>query len=129
MNQPEELAIKVMMMPRETNGQGTIFGGVLLSYIDQAAAVVARRHAPAQVVTVAIEKVEFKRPVWVGDIVSFYGKLVRRGRTSLTVDVRVEAERVESESSRLIDVTQATLVFVCIDDTGQPRPLDEPLRS
>lgn len=119
----EELAIKVMMMPRETNGQGTIFGGVLLSYIDQAAAVVARRHAPAQVVTVAIEKVEFKRPVHVGDIVSFYGRLVRKGRTSLTVDVRVEAERIVQQCPEKIDVTQATLVFVCIDDQGQPRPL------
>ena len=120
---PEELAIKVMMMPRETNGQGTIFGGVLLSYIDQAAAVVARRHAPAQVVTVAIEKVEFKRPVLVGDIVSFYGTLVRKGRTSLTVDVRVEAERIVRDFPQKVDVTQATLIFVCIDDQGQPRPL------
>lgn len=122
--QPEP-AIRVMMMPRETNGQGTIFGGVLLSYIDQAGAVEAQRHSPYRVVTVALEKVEFKQPVLVGDLVSFYSQLVRRGKTSLTVEVQVMAERFHQGVARKIDVTQATLVFVSIDEQGRPVPLPE----
>jgi len=108
------------MMPRETNGQGSIFGGVLLSYIDQAGAVVAQSQTAYKVVTVAIEKVEFKQPVFVGDVVSFFGSLVRSGKTSLTVDVRVEADRSHQGIVRKIEVTRATLVFVTIDERGQP---------
>jgi acyl-CoA thioesterase YciA len=116
----DEPAIRVMMMPRETNGQGTIFGGVLLSYIDQAGAVAAQRRSSYRVVTVALEKVEFKQAVLVGDVVSFYSNLVKTGRTSLTVDVNVVAERFHSGVSRKVDVTQATLVFVSIDEQGRP---------
>lgn len=118
----EEPAIRVMMMPRETNGQGTIFGGVLLSYIDQAGAVAAQRHSAYRVVTVALEKVEFKQAVLVGDLVSFYSRLVKAGRTSLTVDVNVVAERFHNGVARKIDVTQATLVFVSIDEQSRPVP-------
>ena len=110
------------MMPRETNGQGTIFGGVLLSYIDQAGAVAAQRCSVYRVVTVALEKVEFKQAVLVGDLVSFYSNLVKTGRTSLTVDVAVVAERFHQGVSRKIEVTQATLVFVAIDEQGRPVP-------
>lgn len=117
-----EPAIRVMMMPRETNGQGTIFGGVLLSYIDQAGAVVAQKHSAYRVVTVAMEKVEFKQPVLVGDVVSFYGSLVRMGRTSFTVEVAVRAERFYQGRTRTIDVTQATLTFVSVDEQGRPVP-------
>ena len=112
------------MMPRDTNGQGTIFGGVLLSYIDQAAAVVAQRQSVQRVVTVALEKVEFKHPVLVGDLVSFYGTLQRRGRTSITVHVRVMAERMGG--AHRTEVTEATLVFVSVDAAGRPTPLDGP---
>lgn len=117
-----EPAIRVMMMPRETNGQGTIFGGVLLSYIDQAGAVVAQRHSAYRVVTVAMEKVVFKQAVLVGDIVSFYGTIVRRGRTSLTVEVQVVAERFHQGRSRNVEVTAATLTFVSVDEGGRPVP-------
>lgn len=116
----QEPAIRVMMMPRETNGQGTIFGGVLLSYIDQAGAIAAQRRTAYRVVTVALEKVEFKQAVLVGDVVSFYSHLTRTGRTSLTVDVNVVAERFYNGISRKIEVTQATLVFVSIDESGRP---------
>ena len=118
----QEPAIRVMMMPRETNGQGTIFGGVLLSYIDQAGAVAAQRRSAYRVVTVALEKVEFKQSVLVGDVVSFYSCLTRTGRTSLTVEVSVVAERFHNGISRKIDVTQATLIFVSIDEQGRPVP-------
>jgi len=117
-----EPAIRVMMMPRETNGQGTIFGGVLLSYIDQAGAIAAQRRTAYRVVTVALEKVEFKQAVLVGDVVSFYSRLTRVGRTSLTVDVNVVAERFHNGISRKIEVTQATLIFVAVDESGHPVP-------
>src|SRR6516165_12378401 len=93
------LAIQVVMMPRDTNPHGTIFGGVILSYLDQAGAIGAR-HQVAQaggpvpmLVTVAMNRVEFKRPVLIGDVVSFRTRLVRIGRTSITMQVSVDAER------------------------------------
>ncbi len=115
-------AIRVMMMPRDTNAQGTIFGGVLLSYIDQAGAVEARRHTRHRFVTVAMKEVEFKQPVYVGDVLSFYTEPIRFGRTSLTVRVRVEAERF-SEPGSIVPVTEAVLVYVAIDERGRPTPL------
>lgn len=93
------LAIQVVMMPRDVNPNGTIFGGVILSYIDQAGAIGARREVvreggpPPTLVTVAMNRVEFKRPVLVGDVVRFWTRRVRIGRTSITVQVSVEAER------------------------------------
>src|SRR5205807_5493455 len=93
------LAIQVVMMPRDTNPYGTIFGGVILSYIDQAAAIGARREViraggpPPFLVTVALNRVEFHRPVLVGDVVRFLTRLVRVGRTSITIHVNVEVER------------------------------------
>src|SRR5262245_9384812 len=93
------LAIQVVMMPAQTNPQGTIFGGVILSYLDQAGAIGARREVVLaggplpQLVTVAINRVEFKKPVLVGDVVRFVTRRVRLGRTSITMHIRVEAER------------------------------------
>jgi acyl-CoA thioesterase YciA len=117
------LAIQVVMMPAEVNPQGTIFGGVLLSYIDQAGAVGARReviHAGGPLpflVTVAMNRVEFKRPVFVGDVVRFHTRLVRMGRTSITVQVSVEAER----GHQVVPVTDAEVVYVGIDLTSADR--------
>src|ERR1700724_2928599 len=108
------LAIQVVMMPRDTNPLGSIFGGVILSYIDQAAAIGARREvrqaggALPFLVTVAVNRVEFKRPVLVGDVVRFLTRLVRLGRTSVTVSVRVEAER----DNEVLHVTEAEVVYV-----------------
>lgn len=115
-------AIRVMMMPRDTNAHGTIFGGVLLSYIDQAGAVEARKHTPHKFVTVAMDKVEFKKPVFVGDVLSFYTSVTRFGRTSLTVHVNVEAERFMNPQES-VAVTEATLVYVAVDANGRPLPL------
>src|SRR5512135_351322 len=86
-------AIKVLLLPKDTNALGTIFGGVILSHIDLASAVEARKTAARRWVTKAMREVEFHEPVYLGDIVSFFAETVRVGRTSLTVRVLVEAER------------------------------------
>jgi acyl-CoA thioesterase YciA len=122
------LAIQVVMMPAQTNPHGTIFGGVILSYIDQAGAIGARREViraggPAPIlVTVAMNRVEFHQPVLVGDVVRFLTRLVRIGRTSITMHVTVEAERGE----QVRRVTEAEVVYVAIDPhspTRAPTPL------
>ena len=117
------LAIQVVMMPADVNPSGTIFGGVLLSYIDQAGAIGARREViragghPPVVVTVAINRVEFKKPVLVGDVVRFLTRLVRIGRTSITMQVCVEADRGED----VLQVTEAEVVYVGIDPSTRER--------
>ncbi len=118
-------AIRVMMMPRDTNAHGTIFGGVLLSYIDQAGAIEARKHTPHKYVTVAMNGVEFKRPVYVGDVLSFNTQLVKKGRTSMIIQVSVQAERF-TNPAEVVNVTDATLVYVAVNDRGEPVPLDSP---
>src|ERR1051326_8262269 len=95
MSAPSEPSIRVVMMPKDTNAHGTIFGGVILSYIDQAAAVEAKRNGASVVVTVAMREVIFHEPVYVGDLVSFYTRLVRIGKTSITIGVEVVAQRDE----------------------------------
>ena len=107
-------------MPRETNAYGTIFGGVIMSYIDQAGLVEALRHAPCPWVTASIERIDFEAPVLVGDVVSFYTRTVRTGRTSVGIAVEVEAYR---RSTRQVhDVTTATLTMVAIGADGRPTP-------
>jgi acyl-CoA thioesterase YciA len=122
------LAIQVVMLPRDTNPFGTIFGGVILSYIDQAGAVGARREVvqaggqPPVLVTVALNRVEFHQPVLVGDVVRFLVRLVRMGRTSITVHVTVEVDR----NKEVLQVTEAEVVYVGIDPTSparKPKPL------
>src|SRR2546425_6665513 len=107
-------AIRVVLMPKDTNAHGTIFGGVILSYIDIAAAIEVRKHTSKTIVTKAMHEVVFVAPVFVGDIVSFYTELVRIGRTSITIEVVVEADRVKHprECAR---VTQAEVVYVAVD--------------
>ncbi len=115
--------IRVTMMPRDTNGHGTIFGGVLLSYIDQAGAIEAARHVKQKIVTVAIKEVVFHQPVHVGDVVSFFGSLKRFGRTSITVGIEVFATRMMCGEGDEVKVTEAELTFVAVDDEGRPTPL------
>jgi acyl-CoA thioesterase YciA len=116
-------AIRVILMPKDTNALGTIFGGIILSYIDQAGAVEAHRHSAAgRFVTVAMHEVEFHSPVFVGDLVSFYTETVRVGRTSITVKVVVEAERARTSGVR-VKVTQAEVVYVHVDEGNRPLPL------
>ena len=123
-------AIKLLMLPKDTNALGTIFGGVIMSNVDLASAVEARKVAPHRYVTKAIREVEFLEPVFLGDIVSFYTETVRTGRTSVTVRVTVEAERwsVGGHGGR-IKVTEAEVVLVAVDDQGRPVPVKpEPQR-
>lgn len=118
-------AIRVLMMPRDTNPAGTIFGGVILSYIDQAGAEEAKQHGAARVVTVAMKEVVFHEPVFVGDLVSFFTELVKVGRTSLTVRVVVEAARYWSRSE-IVRVTEAELTYVNVNPEGRPVPVQQP---
>ncbi len=120
------LAIRVVMMPRDTNPLGSIFGGVILSHIDSAGAIGARHEIAKAggplpfLVTVAINRVEFRQPVLVGDVVSFRTRLVKLGRTSITMNVAVDAER----GADTLQVTEAELVYVGIDERDRtPKPL------
>ena len=124
MSEPSELqpAIRVVMMPRDTNPLGTIFGGLILSYIDQAGAVQARRHSEKKLVTVAMHEVKFIAPVFVGDLVSFYTETIKIGNTSITVRVTVDAKR-GSPPHETVRVTQAEVVFVAIDEGGRAVPV------
>jgi acyl-CoA thioesterase YciA len=115
-------AIRVLMMPRDTNAVGTIFGGLILSYIDQAGAVEAQRLTKGRVVTVALHEVEFQAPVFVGDLVSLYTEVLEVGNTSITVKVTVEAERRLSGSAT-VPVTQAEVVYVNVDEDNRPLPI------
>ena len=116
----DEPAIRVLMMPRDTNAHGTIFGGVILSYIDQAGAIEARRQGCQFMVTVSMDKIVFHQPVFVGDLVSFYAEVVRVGRTSITVNVEVYAQR-KPEREEVVKVTEATLTYVAVDENRGPR--------
>jgi acyl-CoA thioesterase YciA len=108
-------AIRIAMLPRDTNSQGTIFGGVILSYIDMAGAIEAHRHTGmARFVTVAMRGVIFHAPVFVGDLVSFYSETLKIGSTSITVRVMVEAERYGGEGER-VRVTEAEVIYVAVD--------------
>ena len=115
MNSYGDPAIRITLLPRDTNPQGTIFGGIILSYIDIAGAVEAhRRTGVERFVTVAMREVIFHQPVFVGDLVSFYSKILRIGTTSITVRVVVEAERYGGTSER-IKVTEAEVIYVAVD--------------
>jgi acyl-CoA thioesterase YciA len=108
-------AIRIAMLPRDTNSQGTIFGGVILSYIDMAGAIEAHRHTGMdRFVTVAMREVTFHAPVFVGDLVSFYSETLKVGTTSITVRVVVESERYGGPSER-VQVTAAEVVYVAVD--------------
>lgn len=117
-------AIRVVMLPRDTNAQGNIFGGVILSHVDEAGGIEARKHADKRFVTVAMKEVEFHEPVYVGDLVSFYTRTVRVGRTSVTVHVDVEVRRKE-DYRRRVKVTEAEVVYVCVGENGRPIPVEE----
>jgi acyl-CoA thioesterase YciA len=117
-----EPSIRVVLMPKDTNAHGTIFGGVILSYIDQAAAVEAKQHGASFIVTVAMREVVFHEPVYVGDLVSFYTGLVKIGRTSITVSVEVFARRSE-RTGGTVKVTEAEVTFVNLDENRKPIPI------
>jgi len=117
-----EVAIRTVMMPRDTNGLGSIFGGHILSLIDLAAGQHARTIAPKRYVTKVMREVEFIAPVSVGDTVSFYAKTLKLGTTSVTIRVDVEAERGIG-NRRMIKVTSAEVVMVAVDEQQHPIPI------
>jgi len=116
-----EPAIRVLMMPRDTNAHGTIFGGVILSYIDQAGAIEARRQGCGMMLTVSMDKVVFHQPVRVGDLVSFWTETLRIGNTSITTKVTVDS--IRSASRERVTVTEAQVVYVNVDEKGRPMPI------
>lgn len=113
-------AIRTTLLPKDTNAHGTIFGGVILQLLDMAGAVEAHRRGGNRVVTVCMREVVFVAPVYVGDLVSFYTRTRKVGRTSLTVQVDVEAERPDGTRAR---VTTAEIVYVAVDAGGRPVPV------
>jgi len=116
-------AIRITMLPRDTNSQGTIFGGVILSYIDMAGAIEAHRKTGMErFVTVAMREVIFHQPVFVGDLVSFYSETVKVGTTSITTRVVVEAERYGSPGVKA-RVTEAEVIYVAVDREGKKRKI------
>src|SRR5947199_7497531 len=123
MNSYHDPAIRITLLPRDTNPQGTIFGGIILSYIDIAGAVEAHRQTKMErFVTVAMREVKFHQPVFVGDLVSFYAETVRTGTTSITIRVIVEAERpTRPEGS--VRVTEAEVVYVAVDENRKKMPI------
>lgn len=111
--------IRLVAMPADANAAGDIFGGWIMSQVDIAGSVVATRRAKGRVVTVAVNSFEFHQPVFIGDLISCYAEISRVGNTSLTVDVKVYAERSRLEAP--IKVTQAVLTYVAVDDQRKPR--------
>ena len=123
---PEDhtLVMKVIPMPADANANGDIFGGWVMAQVDLAGSVLPARHAQGRMATVAVNQFIFKQPVRIGDILSLYARMERIGRTSMTVQVAVYAERIRNQG-RYIKVTEATLTYVAIDDEGRPRELPQ----
>jgi len=117
-----ELVLRVMPLPADVNGNGDIFGGWLMAQVDLAGAVLPARIAKGRIATVAVNQFIFKQPVSVGDLVSFYARIERVGRTSITVHVSVFAER-NPANLQVVKVTEANLTYVAIDQDGKPRPV------
>lgn len=115
-------ALRVMPMPADLNPAGDVFGGWIMSMVDIAGSIEARRIARSRVATIAVNAFVFKQPVSVGDLVSFYADVISVGRTSVTVDVEVYAER-NPEQPMVVKVTEATLTYVALDAQGQKRPI------
>ena len=118
----EELVLKVIPMPADSNANGDIFGGWVMAQVDLAGSVIPARYTRGRMATVAVNEFIFKQPVRVGDILTFFSKLVRIGRTSITVKVEVYAERFSAQG-HYVKVTEASVTYVAIDEQGRPRPI------
>jgi acyl-CoA thioesterase YciA len=116
-----EPVLRIVPMPADTNAHGTIFGGWVMAQVDIAGSIPAWERAQGPVVTVAVNSFVFKEPVFVGDIVSFYAKVMKVGRTSITVDVEVYANRGRTGTRETVKVTEAQLTYVAVDERRQPR--------
>jgi len=119
----EQPVLRIIPMPADTNAHGTIFGGWVMAQVDLAGSVPAYERAQGPIVTVAVNSFLFKEPVFVGDLVSFYARVVRVGRTSITVDVEVFAQRGRDGRTDAVKVTEAQLTYVAIDAERHPRPI------
>ncbi|MBU6503581.1 MAG: acyl-CoA thioesterase [Burkholderiales bacterium] len=118
----KELVLKVIPLPADCNANGDIFGGWVMAQVDLAGSVLPARRAQGRMATVAVNEFVFKQPVRVGDLLSFYSEITHVGRTSITVNVEVYAERIRNQG-RYLKVTEASVTYVAIDDAGRPRPL------
>ena len=123
----QQPVLRVMPRQADTNSNGDIFGGWIMSQTDIAGAIVAARQAKGRIVTVAVNAFQFKKPVFIGDVVSFYAEISKIGRTSVTVAVTVFAERGWNSANRgeCVKVTEALLTYVAIDDERKPRPIEK----
>ena len=123
MKKPEgDLTIQTLAMPADTNASGDIFGGFIVSQMDLAAGIFAKKYSKSRVVTVAINSMSFLKPVHVGDIITCYAKLLKTGRTSMTISVQTWSENIEN--SEFYCVTEGVFVFVAIDEKGRPLALE-----
>jgi acyl-CoA thioesterase YciA len=118
--------LRIVPMPADTNAHGTIFGGWVMAQVDIAGSIPAWERAQGPVVTVAVNSFVFREPVFVGDIVSFYGQVLKVGRTSITVDVEVFAQRGRTGTKQVVKVTEAQLTYVAVDERRRPRVVPEP---
>jgi acyl-CoA thioesterase YciA len=118
----KELVMRLIPMPADSNGNGDIFGGWIMAQIDLAGSVLPARITKGRITTVAVNEVVFKQPVSVGDLLSFYGSVVRIGNTSITVNIEVYAER-NPANMQVVKVTEANLTYVAIDRDGKPRQI------
>jgi len=121
----KEPVLRVVPMPHDTNQHGDIFGGWIMSQVDIAGGVLAARHSRGRVATVAVNSFTFKQPVLVGDLVTFFGEVTRIGRTSITIDVEVYAQR-NPRDIVTVKVTEASLTFVAVDSDRRPREIARP---
>ncbi len=124
-----ELVLKVIPMPADSNANGDIFGGWVMAQVDLAGSVLPARYIQGRMATVAVNEFIFKQPVRVGDLLSFFSHVTRVGRTSITVEVEVYAERRFAALGEYVKVTEARLTYVAIDAEGRPRPLPQRLQA
>lgn len=124
-----EPKIKIVAMPRDANPAGNIFGGWIMSQIDLAGAIAARELAPERVVTISMKEVVFNKPVFIGDVVSCYAKVVSVGKTSITTVVKVVVQRLTEDNTTIcIPVTTAEVVYVSVNKAGDKKPIDLDLK-
>jgi acyl-CoA thioesterase YciA len=121
----KEPVLRVVPMPADVNQHGDIFGGWIMAQVDVAGGVMAARHARGRVATVAVNSFTFKQPVFVGDLVTFYAEVTRVGKTSITVDVEVYAQR-NPKDLITVRVTEAVLTYVAVGDDRRPREIAKP---
>jgi len=125
----EQPVLRIVPMPADTNANGTIFGGWVMAQVDIAGSIPAWARAQGPVVTVAVNSFVFKEAVFVGDLVSFYARVLKVGRTSITVDVEVFAQRSRTSTSEAVRVTEAQLTYVAVDERRQPRLVPDALQE